>query len=125
MISGTGIDIVFITRFDRAIKRFGDRFTRHILSEEEARYCFSKKNPAPHFAARFAAKEAFFKAVGDYRGRNIRWRDVKVVKDRSGKPSLSLEGGAGAVMRERGVKKIWLSMSHDTDMGVAQVIFES
>jgi holo-[acyl-carrier protein] synthase len=125
VIIGTGVDIVFITRFEKAIERWGDRFSGKILSKEESRYCFRKANPAPHFAVRWAAKEAFFKAIGDYKGRGIRWREVAVVRDAHGKPSLELRGGAQKTAEERGVRKIWLSMSHDTDWGMAQVILES
>ncbi len=125
MIVGTGIDIVETVRIQEALERHGERFCRRIYSPGEIAYCRKFKNQAERYAARFAAKEAAFKALGTgWRG-GVRWRDVEVVRRPSGKPDIVLTGRAAQVARQLGVTRTALSLSHSDHYAVAQVIFES
>jgi holo-[acyl-carrier protein] synthase len=112
MIHGTGVDIIEIKRIKKAIDRWGDHFIHHIFNEEEIAYAQSRKNPYQHFAVRFAAKEAVFKAVGD---QSMGWKDLTITNDADGKPMCRY--------RAKGFKKkIFISMSHCKDYAVASAI---
>lgn len=125
MIVGTGIDIVETARIQQALERHGARFCRRLYSPGEISYCEKFKNKAERYAARFAAKEAAFKALGTGWREGVRWLDVEVVHQPSGKPELVLSGRAGEVARDLGVTRTALSISHADHYVVAQVIFES
>jgi len=122
-ILGTGIDIVTISRIEKTLARFGEHFERKIFAPGEAEYCRKKKHPAPHFAARFGAKEAFIKVVGGRFG--VSWKEIEVVRDRRGKPSLKLSGRAAEIADERGIGTLHLSMTHHGDIAMVQIIAES
>jgi holo-[acyl-carrier protein] synthase len=125
MIVGTGIDITETTRIGEALERHGGRFSRKIFTPGEIAYCEQFKNRAERYAARFAAKEAAFKALGTGWGNGVRWLDVEVMHLPSGKPELRLAGRAEQVARELGVRRMAVSLSHSNEYVVAQVIFES
>lgn len=121
MIQGIGIDIELISRVKSSLDRLGNAFIERIFTEEEKKYCTGKGNPPQHFAARFAAKEAFAKAIGTGWSGNFRWKDVEVTSDERGKPNLRLhhemhDHFAGSV--------IHLSLSHTTDYVAAIVVIE-
>lgn len=124
MIRGTGVDIAETSRMERGLERYGDRFTKRIFTPQEIEYCGKFKNRAERFAARFAAKEAAFKALGTGWREGIRWLDVEVVHLPSGKPELVLRGRAQEVARELGVTRTSVSISHSDRYVVAMVIFE-
>jgi holo-[acyl-carrier protein] synthase len=124
MIFGTGIDIVDISRFDRFVKEDNQPLFRRVFTPQEQAYCEARRNSAQHFALRFAAKEAFLKALGTGLRDGISWRDMEVVNDPLGKPELKLYGRAEDLCRERGLKTIFLSLSHDGGCAVASVILE-
>jgi len=124
MIHGIGVDVVAISRIRRVLKRWGERFIRRIFTEEEASYCMRKNDPAPSFAVRFAAKEAFFKALGTGQKRGIRWKEVGVTNDGSGRPYLSVNRDRQALMDAEGIAKVFLSLTHDGNAAVAHVILE-
>ena len=88
-IVGTGIDIIEIQRLQKALDRWGEDFLKHIFNEEEIAYAKDKKFPAQHYAARFAAKEAVYKAFGD--NRTLSWKDMTIVNDENGKPHCRLK----------------------------------
>ena len=112
MIYGTGIDIVSVSRFERALTRWGERFSRRLFTEAEVEYCNSRKRPAEHLAARFAAKEALFKALGGA----VPYTSVEVVRT-SGSPEIRVSGiGKGL--------SFFLSLSHEREFAVAHVIVE-
>jgi holo-[acyl-carrier protein] synthase len=125
MIVGTGIDIVETIRIQEALERHGERFCRRLFSPGEITYCEKSKNKAERYAARFAAKEAAFKALGTGWRQGVRWRDVEVVHQPSGKPELVLTGGAAERAHQLGVTRTAVSISHADHYAVAQVIFES
>lgn len=125
MIVGIGIDIVDISRLRRALERQGERFARRIYTEGEREYCRAHRDPAPYFAARFAAKEAFFKALRTGWTQGVAWLDVEVRRDERGAPSLVLGGRAGDLSKGLGVRAIHISLSHSEEAAIALVILES
>jgi holo-[acyl-carrier protein] synthase len=124
MILGTGIDIVETSRIAQALERYGDRFAKRIYTPGEIRYCEEFKNRAERYAARFAAKEAGFKALGTGWREGVRWLDVEVRHHPSGKPDLILHGRAGEMAAQLGVSRIAISISHGDRFAIAMVIFE-
>ncbi|MFQ5663554.1 MAG: holo-ACP synthase [Terriglobia bacterium] len=124
MIIGTGIDIAEPARVQQAVGRYGERFLQRIFTSKEIAYCERKRNRWERYAARFAAKEAAFKALGTGWGRGVRWRDVEVSNRPSGQPTLKLSGQAKKFAGRQGVRRISLSLTHSREFVLAQVIFE-
>ena len=91
-ISGIGVDLVSIPRMREMIERWQDHFLRRVFTEGEIAYCRRRSDPAPHFAARFAAKEAGFKALGTGLRLGVRWRELEVRRDGEQAPTLVLSG---------------------------------
>lgn len=113
MIIGTGIDIIEIDRIRQAIDRWGDHFLKHVFLENEIEYARKHKSPVQHYAVRFAAKEAVFKAVGT--NPNLTWKDIQIINDEHGRPQ--------AVLKDPNFKnKIYLSLSHSKHYAVASAI---
>ncbi|MEO7166830.1 MAG: holo-ACP synthase [Chthoniobacterales bacterium] len=124
-IIGIGIDLVDCARIENSIERFGERFLKRVFTAGEIAYSQSMKFPARHLAARFAAKEALSKAFGTGIGKSMGWRDLDVQKKESGEPFVVLSGGAEQMAKERGVGKIWISLSHTDQSGMATIILET
>lgn len=124
MIVSIGIDIVEVYRIRETISRT-PRFVERVYTRAERAYCESKGAAAAQsFAARFAAKEAFLKALKTgWRGK-ITWHDIEICSDEAGVPSLKIEGEAKDIMKNLGANQIHLSLSHTTEHAVAQVILE-
>jgi holo-[acyl-carrier protein] synthase len=125
MILGTGFDLVAVPRFARFVGRRGERGLQRLFTPSELAYCLGHVNPAPFLAARFAAKEAFYKAVGTGVGPAGGWQDVEVIRLASGRPRLMLHGRAAAVVHELKVRTIHLSLSHTGDTAGAFVVLEA
>lgn len=125
MIVGTGVDITETARIEQALQRHGERFSKRLYTPQEIAYCEQFKNRAERFAARFAAKEAAFKALGTGWREGVRWLDVEVTHQPSGKPELVLTGRAAEIARALGVTRTAVSLSHSNHYAIAQVIFES
>ena len=125
MIIGTGIDICEVKRVADSIARFGERFLHRVFTDQEIRYCQSKKNSAERFAARFAAKEAAMKALGTGWSRGVVWTGIEVGRAPGGRPVLQLHGKAAEIAEQLGVKRISLSVTHTESTAMASVIFES
>lgn len=123
-VIGIGVDLTRIERFQRFLDRGRHAVIERIFTAQEQEYALSKRNPAPHLAARFAAKEAFLKALGTGLRFGIRWQDVAVVNDELGCPSLQLAGQAAELLDKRGGKRTHLSYSHDGLYAVATVVLE-
>lgn len=123
MIVGVGIDIIEIERIASAIDRYGDHFLGRIYTDLERQYCErSEASRLLHYAARFAAKEAFSKAIGTGITQGFRFRDCGVVNQPNGKPTIALHG----VLAERwGSHRIHLSLSHTRQYACACVVIES
>jgi holo-[acyl-carrier protein] synthase len=125
MIVGTGVDIMETSRMEEALQKHGERFAKRVCTPAEIAYCEKFKNSAERFAARFAAKEAAFKALGTGWSQGVRWVDVEIIHTESGKPELILRGQAEEIARRLGVIRSAVSISHAGRFVVAQVIFES
>ncbi|MGA3167413.1 MAG: holo-ACP synthase [Terriglobia bacterium] len=117
MIVGTGVDIAETSRLEEGLERHGERFTKRLFTPAEVAYCERFKNRGERYAARFAAKEAAFKALGT-------GLDVEITHQPSGKPELVLTGRAQEVARGLGITRMAVSISHSDRYVVAQVIFE-
>ena len=117
MITSLGIDIIEIDRIRQALERWPHMAAR-LFTEGERAYCDGRSDPAPRYAARFAAKEATAKALGRW----LRWQDVEIVRDRAGAPRLSLSGEAAQLARVSEGGRLMLSLSHSRDYAVACVI---
>ena len=125
VIVGTGVDIAETARLGEALDRHGERFASRIYTPQEIAYCERFKNKAERYAARFAAKEAAFKALGTGWREGVRWLDVEVTHQPSGKPELVLSGRAKELAEEMGVARTEVSISHANHYVVAVVIFEA
>jgi holo-[acyl-carrier protein] synthase len=125
LIVGLGVDIAEVPRIQAAIERRGEAFLRRVFTPDEIAYCERFKNRFERYAGRFAAKEAAMKALGTGWRRGIRWIDLEVVREQSGRPTLALAGEAAKIAAGLGVKRISLSITHTEAQALAQVIFES
>jgi holo-[acyl-carrier protein] synthase len=124
LIYGVGNDVVEIGRIEKALERFGDRFARRILCESELRRFSGHRKPAAYLAKRFAAKEAFTKALGTGIRHPANWHGVWVRNLPSGKPVLEYSVALRSLLEERGVTGAHLSLSDEREMAFATVILE-
>lgn len=123
MIKGTGVDIIEISRIKTAIEK-DNKFIKKIFSEKEIEYCESKVKKAQHYAARFASKEAFFKAIGTGWRKGMSWTDISIENNELGKPDIKLTGETLKYFNKSGYKSITLSISHSKEYAVGFVIVE-
>jgi len=125
VIVGTGIDIAEISRFERFVSENNMALLERLFTLRERQYCSGRRLAAQHYALRFAAKEAFLKALGTGLRNGISWLDMEVVNDELGKPVLELCGVAADHFAAAGGGRCHLSLSHDAGCAVAMVILES
>ncbi|MGQ0828435.1 MAG: holo-ACP synthase [Bacteroidota bacterium] len=122
MILGIGTDIAEVARIAKSIEN--NSFKEKVFSKMEIKYCEAKANRAESFAARFAAKEAFFKALGSgWRG-GMAFNEVEVINDELGRPILQVLGKTSEIIREKKIKIIHVSLSHTKEMAVAMIVLE-
>ncbi len=124
MILGVGIDLIEVARIRASFQKFGERFLQRILRPEEIAYCLLHKNPAPHLAARFAAKEAISKAFGTGIGAELGWQDMEIVRKESGEPAVRLHAKGLRLLQERRGSKVHISLSHTEQHATAVAILE-
>jgi holo-[acyl-carrier protein] synthase len=124
MIFGSGIDIVNIDRIESLMARWGDLFLGKVFTEREILWCRQRTRPPECFAIRFAAKEAFLKAIGLGLRDGIHWTDIEVESNPLGKPLLSLHRKAKELLEIHRICKALLTLSHDRPYAVAHVILE-
>ena len=124
MIYGVGTDLIAIPRIDRALKRFGERFACRILCEPELRRFRSHKQPVAYLAKRFAAKEAFTKALGTGIHAPANWHGVWVVNLPSGKPVLEFSPALKDLLERRKIHGSHLSLTDEREIAAATVILE-
>ena len=130
MIIGIGIDLVKSERIRKAAQRWDRKFLDRIFTAQEQSYAFAHRHPYLHLAGRFAVKEALIKALGTGWSYGIRWPEIATLTEtekdssrkRTGKPRVETTGRIKALLDERGVNEIQVSISHDTDYSIAQVI---
>ena len=121
MIVGHGIDLVNVSRIKRLHNRFGDRFLRRCFTTQEIKDCQMRSSPDTHFAVRFAAKEAFMKALGTGYSDGIRWKDIEVISG-GGAPKLRTCGRAEEMSLKHRVVSRLLSLTHDGEYGAASIL---
>jgi holo-[acyl-carrier protein] synthase len=120
-IIGLGLDATDIPRIAATLERYGDRFRRRVFTENEIAYCLRRREPAVHFAGRFAAKEAAMKALGTGHTQNVLWRDVEVIR-RGGPPQLQFHGGAARRFTAMGARSSLLTITHSDTLALAEVL---
>ena len=124
MIVGIGVDVVEIEKLRLAMVRRGDRLRNRAFTPGEVEFCEARVNKFQHYSARFAAKEAAFKAIGTGWRQGVGWQDVEVINHLTGKPELILRGKTLEFANRMGAKTYWVSLSHTDQYAVAQVILE-
>jgi holo-[acyl-carrier protein] synthase len=121
-IYGLGTDIIECARIAKVIERHGDLFLRRIFTPHEIDYCHGKKRSTEHFAGRWAAKEAIFKALGTgWRGK-VQWTDFEIRRDELGKPNVHVCGTSKDFLKEERIANILLSLSHCREYATATAI---
>ncbi len=124
-IFGIGTDIVNIKRMEKSLKRHGNKFKKRVFSEKEIDYCEKKKNSSAFYAKRFAAKEAFSKAMGTGIRKDLTLKNIEIINDKNGKPSIKLKGSVNVFLKKKIKNKkynIYLSLSDDKPWAQATVI---
>jgi holo-[acyl-carrier protein] synthase len=115
-----GIDLVEVDRIQKIIEKYGDKFLKKFFTDREILYCnYSQRLRYQRFAARFAAKEALVKALGE---RAFPWTDIEIAKDETDRPDFELYGQAAQYANEHGVVDVYVSLSHTKTMAAAQVL---
>jgi holo-[acyl-carrier protein] synthase len=122
MIYGIGIDIVQNVRIQHAVERWGKRFLERVFTEEEIAYAFRKNNPYHALSVRFAAKEAFIKAFSSEQA--VAMTDVEIRNQGNGKPLMEIRGRTGELLKQKPIRNIHVSLSHEKDYSVAYVVIE-
>lgn len=121
-IRGIGVDLVRINRMREVIARWQDRFLERVFTAGEIAYCRARRDPVPHFAARFAAKEAGMKALGTGLRLGVKWRELEVRRERGQAPVLVLHGRSRELSHARGGGRMLLALTHDGDYALAQAM---
>jgi holo-[acyl-carrier protein] synthase len=121
-IIGHGIDLVEVSRIERMVEKFGDRFLERVFTEIEVAHSRGRKRHAEHLAGRFAAKEAVLKTLGTGWAQGIGWRDVEVDTQPTGRPFLRLAGHAARLAKSNGITEWHLSITHTDGHAMASVI---
>jgi holo-[acyl-carrier protein] synthase len=123
MIFGVGTDIIKVERMESLLAR-GSSYLETIFTQHEMDYCENKSRKAEHYAARFAAKEAFMKALGTGWRDGLGFSEIEVLNDEQGKPQIQLYGKARERIRMNQVRRISISLSHINEIAIAVVIME-
>lgn len=124
MIYGIGVDLVKMSRIRQALENFGERFQERVFTGLERDFCLSKASPTRYWAMRFAAKEAFSKAIGLGMRQGLRWRDIEVTANALGRPEIRLYGRAREIADQAGIKGSFLTLTDEADYAVAVVVLE-
>ena len=124
MILGIGIDLIEIPRIENALARHGERFAQRILNEREYARFKTHAKPAAYLAKRFAAKEAFSKAMGTGIRTPVTWRNIGVINHPSGRPHFDFSPELQTLLEQRGVSRTHVSITDEREMAAAYVILE-
>lgn len=124
-VRGVGVDLVHLPRLRAVIERWHDRFLRRVFTEAEIAYCLARRDPIPHFGARFAAKEAALKALGTGLTLGVRWHELEVRRERGQPPVLVCSGRTRELVRRRGGDRVLVTLSHDGEYALAQAVLVS
>jgi len=124
MIRGLGIDLVAVSRIEEAARRHGERFLKRLFTASEVAYCARHPEPARHWAARFAAKEAGMKALGTGWSGGVTFKSIEVVNLPSGQPTLVLHGASAERAQAMGVTTALVTITHDGGFAMACVVLD-
>jgi holo-[acyl-carrier protein] synthase len=124
MIYGIGVDLVNIRRMERVISRWGTRFLQRIFTAQEINSCFQGTKSVSSLALRFAAKEAFSKAIGFGMKKGIRWKDIEIVHNPTGRPELNVTGKALNFCHDEEIRNWYVTLSDEGEYGIAVVVLE-
>ena len=124
MVYGIGIDLVENGRIEKIIGKWGQKFLQRVFSDREVEYCAKHIQSSVHYGARFAAKEAFLKALGIGLGMGAKLKEIEVVRNNKGKPDITLSGGAKAQMEKKKITNIHLSLTHTKKYASAIILLE-
>ena len=121
-MTAIGIDIVEIKRLEKTSKKWGKAFLDKVYTSREIAYSMSKRFPYQHLAARFAAKEAIFKALGEVEKEFVGWKNIEILNDANGKPAVFWHGDAEKTRKKRGIAGAVVSLSHSDHYAVASAM---
>ena len=113
MVFGIGIDIIEIDRIKNSVEKYGEHFLKKVYTQTELDYCLSKGNKYQHLAARFAAKEAVYKALTTGWSKDVGWQDIEIYNEPNGLPLVNLKGDLNSFLTDG--KSLKISMSHSRD----------
>lgn len=119
IVRGVGTDIIECSRIARVLERQGERFLSRVYTEGERAYCMQMKNPVPHLAARFAAKEAVSKCFTTGIGSALGWKSIEVLKGEREEPLIQLDEKGNELLKELGGSEVLVSLSHTENYGLA------
>lgn len=125
MIVGIGVDLVSVDRIRETVERHGERARERLFTPRELADCDGRSDPYECLAARFAAKEAAFKALGTGQGPGMRWTDVEVISGNSGRPRLEISDQTAELARQLSVSRTHVTLTHDAGLACAVVIMEA
>ncbi len=124
MIFGTGLDIIEVDRIKNSIKKYSPQFEQRVFTSSEISYCKSQGDPAKHFAARFAVKEAVSKCLGKGITVDLGFQDMEITNKDTGQPVLKMIGKGKELFQKLKLKSIHISISHDRTYAIAHAIAE-
>ncbi len=120
-----GTDIIKVSRVKDSIEKIGETFLKRVYTDEEIEYCESRRMcKYQSYAARFAAKEAIYKAISPKANNEVSWKDAEVCRMENGKPYVKLKGDFKKIATEDKIKNIDLSLSHDDEYAIACVVID-
>jgi len=125
IVRSVGTDLIECTRIQRVLERQKERFLERVYTEGERDYCMKMKNPVPHLAARFAAKEAVSKCFTTGIGASIGWKSIEVIKGEREEPYIKLDEQGLALLAKLGGNEILISLSHTENYGLAVAVLVS
>ncbi len=122
MIFGVGIDIIEVNRIEKSLK--SDSFKNRVFTSKEINYCENRSGSFQSYAARFAAKEAFFKALGSGWRDGMAWTEIEIINNELGKPEFTFYGKTKSILNEKKITKSHVSLSHIKETATAYVLLE-
>ncbi len=123
MIIGIGVDLVDVRRLENMIFRWKERFLKRVFTDREIKYCNTKKHPAQRFATRFAAKQAYIKALFSRDQKGIRFSDIEI-DQKDDRPVINTYGKVAELVAQRKIDNVHLMISHDGNYGIANIVLE-